>query len=66
MRAYVPSLPIAPHQYSAENEAQFRREVERVLRDMQQARPEDFVTISTSTPSGTPPQGPGSLWIRVS
>lgn len=65
MRAYVPNLPIAPPRYSAENEAQFRRELERVLRDMQQARPEDFVTISTDDPTGVPPQGPGSLWVKV-
>lgn len=65
MRAYVPAFPIAPAQYHAGDEAQFRRELERVLRDMQQARPEDFVTISTSTPSGTPPLGVGSIWVRI-
>lgn len=63
MRTYVPNLPVAPRAYSQEDEAQFRLELERVLRNMQQARPEDFVTISNDAPSGTPPQGPGSLWV---
>lgn len=29
------------------------------------ARPEDFVTISTAEPSGTPKTGVGSLWLQV-
>lgn len=65
MRAYVPAFPIAPAQYDAANEAQLRRELERVLRDMQQARPEDFVTVSTAAPSGSPPAGVGSTWYRT-
>ena len=63
MRTHVPSLPIATQHYSAENEGQFRLELERTLQSLQQARPEDFVTVSNSTPSGEPPQGIGSLWV---
>lgn len=66
MRTYVPDFPVPAEGYSRDNEAAFRAELARILQDMQQARPEDFVTISTSVPSGTPPQGVGSLWIRIS
>lgn len=65
-RAVGPTLPAAPPQYSASDEARFRRAVELAIQQAMQLRPADFVTISSDAPSGEPALGKGSLWVRTS
>ncbi len=64
-KAAQAKLPTSPERYDRKNEAAFRRVVTQMFQDALYINPQEWVTISTSTASGTPRHGKGSWWIRT-